>query len=71
MGELIQYAGALTLGTLSVPLALGLSWIALRCIFDLMPAANRAPARSAASAPPKQDWHALFGGHGAHLPARR
>lgn len=45
MDEIIQYLGAMTLGTLSLPMALGLGWLSLRLVFDWMPAANRAPRR--------------------------
>jgi hypothetical protein len=44
MDEMIQYAGAMTLGAISAPLALGLAWISLRCVFDMMPAVSRVRA---------------------------
>jgi hypothetical protein len=37
MEDMIRYLGVMTLGTFSIPLALGLGWLTLRGIFDLMP----------------------------------
>jgi hypothetical protein len=47
MDGMIEYLGAMTLGAISVPLALWLAWISLRCVFDMMPAASGVQARVA------------------------
>jgi hypothetical protein len=45
MDEVIRYAGAMALGGMSAPVALGVAWLALRGIFGAMPGTQRVPAR--------------------------
>jgi hypothetical protein len=44
MDDVIRYIGVMTLGTFSIPLAIGLGWLTLRGIFDLMPGVKHAHA---------------------------
>jgi hypothetical protein len=75
MDEMIEYLGTMTLAMIAVPMALGLAWISLRCVFDMMPAASR--ARAAAGVPLRRRGmlSVLIGGRsvlrGAQLAARR
>jgi hypothetical protein len=75
MDEMIQYLGAMTLGTVSVPIALGLAWISLRCVFDRMPAVNRVRATAAGPQRHRRLLPVLLGGRsvlrGTQLAARR
>jgi len=50
MDDMIRYLGVLTLGSFSVPLALGLAWFSLRCVFGLMPTAQHIHARPSSAA---------------------
>lgn len=50
MDEMMRYAGAMLLGGTSLPVALGLGWLALRGIFGAMPGASRVAARVGMSA---------------------
>ena len=47
MDEAIQYVGAMTVGTFSLPLALALGWVSLRLILDCMPIHSRSREQKA------------------------
>jgi hypothetical protein len=74
MDGMIQYLGAMTLGTVSVPMALGLAWISLRCVFDMMPAVNRVRATAGVPLRQRRLLPVVLGGRsvprGAQLAAR-